>query len=234
MILPSSAPSHLAPGAPPPRHGRLSCPARMAPRWRCLAGGPPCGWLGRLLCAFRAPPLSSLSLPLRVSRASPLSPSLTSLGLAPSFFRQEHAPAGPALARCPAVAPGCAVPRLLLALLACCVLAGCLSPLPFSLCPSRVSLAGPRPLCASPSRVAWRRPPLPPPLRRLRPAFAPSLVVPSRLCVRAFVSLSSVSPSCVSFEGVSFLPSRLPISASGPFVPLSCCSSLLCIHRATV
>ncbi len=62
-ILPTSAPSLLAPGAPPPRHDRLSWLA-----WRPAGvfwlGAPLCVCLARLLCAFRAPPLSLLpSLP---------------------------------------------------------------------------------------------------------------------------------------------------------------------------
>jgi hypothetical protein len=217
------------------------------------------------LCLACAPPL-------RVSCSSPLPPPLSSIGLAPSCFaagskRTVRPPLPPGVAAGPTarpLPPGRSGFRPLRALPACCVWAVCSPPFPYSLSPSRVSLAGSRPLCAPLLRVAWWCPPLPPPLRRLAPAFAPLPCVPllSPFCglharlrapsarllfpparctrgssflagigyslsplrvlrVRAFVSLCSVSPSRVSLVGVSFLPSRLPASASGPFVLLS-------------
>ena len=135
--------------------GMTASPAPLA--WRPAGvvwlGAPLCVWLGRLLCAFRAPPLSSLSLPLRVSRASPLSPSLTSLGLAPSFLWQKHAPAGPVLARCPAVA--LAVPSP--ASCSLCSRAACgrgVSPPSLFLCAPLACLLRVPVLCVPPPRVS--------------------------------------------------------------------------------
>jgi hypothetical protein len=183
--------------------------------------------------------------PLRVSCSSPLPPSLSSTGLAPSCFAAGRVRAAPAArcgrgARSPAVVPWPLRLTPVARSARVWVWAVCSPPYPYSLSPSRVSLAGSRPLCAPLLRIAWWCPPLPPPSRRLVLAFAPLPCFPLLSPFHGLIARLRVPSARLLFPPARFArgSSFLPASAT-PFSPPRCTRAgvrlpLLCVPLSRV